>query len=86
MLTAYGGRYATSRFLEPTRLDAAHIVVDAEEELGQPVVSNGLPLTEIHHSAVDAHPIGTGPDYREGQWRRSLAANGRSLLFLQYAH
>jgi len=48
---------------EPRLLDAAHIVMDADEQLGQPVVSNGLPLTKIHHAAVDAHLIGIDPDY-----------------------
>ena len=32
-------------------------------QLGQPVVSNGLPLTKIHHAAFDAHLIGIDPDY-----------------------
>ena len=48
---------------EPRLLDAAHIVMDADEQLGQPVVSNGLPLTKIHHAAFDAHLIGIDPDY-----------------------
>jgi putative restriction endonuclease len=45
-------------------LDAAHIVMDANEELGQPIVSNGLPLTKLHHAAFDAHLIGIDPDSR----------------------
>ena len=49
---------------EPRLFDAAHIVVDANEELGQPIVSNGLPLTKLHHTAFDAHLIGIDPDYR----------------------
>jgi len=36
---------------EPRLLDAAHIVMDADEQLGQPIVSNGLPLAKIHHVA-----------------------------------
>ena len=36
--------------------------MDADEQLGQPVVSNGLPLTKIHHAAFDAHLIGIDPD------------------------
>jgi hypothetical protein len=28
--------------------------MDADEQLGQPIVSNGLPLTKIHHAA--RHP------------------------------
>jgi putative restriction endonuclease len=45
-------------------LDAAHIVMDEDEQLGQPVISNGLPLTKIHHAAFDAHLIGIDPDFR----------------------
>jgi hypothetical protein len=30
--------------------------LDADEQLGQPIVSNGLPLTKIHHAA---RPPGT---------------------------
>ena len=48
----------------PRLLDAAHIITDADEQLGHPVVSNGLPLTKIHHAAFDAHLIGVDPDYR----------------------
>jgi len=46
VLSAYGGRCAISPLPEPRLLDAAHIVM-----LGQPVVSNGLPLTKVHHAA-----------------------------------
>jgi putative restriction endonuclease len=45
-------------------LDAAHIVMDAHEQLGQPVISNGLPLTKLHHAAFDANLIGIDPDFR----------------------
>ena len=64
VLTAYGGRCAISHLPEPRLLDAAHIVMDADEQLGQPIVSNGLPLTKIHHAAFDAHLIGVDPDFR----------------------
>jgi putative restriction endonuclease len=49
---------------EPRLLDAAHILADADEHLGQPVIPNGLPLTKIHHAAFDANLIGVDPDYR----------------------
>jgi putative restriction endonuclease len=29
--------------------------MDSDEQLGQPIVSKGLPLTNIHHAAFDAH-------------------------------
>jgi putative restriction endonuclease len=64
VLSAYRGRCVISHIPEPRLLDAAHIIVDADEQLGQPVVSNGLPLTKLHHAAFDAHLIGIDPDYR----------------------
>jgi putative restriction endonuclease len=64
VLDAYRGRCAISRLPEPRLLDAAHIVMDVDEQLGQPVISNGLPLTKIHHAAFDAHLIGIDPDSR----------------------
>ena len=64
VLAAYDGRCAISHLPEPRLLDAAHIIVDAHEELGQPIISNGLPLTKIHHAAFDANLIGIDADYR----------------------
>ena len=49
---------------EPMLLDAAHIVEDRHELLGQPLVRNGIPLSKIHHAAFDAHLVGIDPDYR----------------------
>ena len=49
---------------EPRLLDAAPIFMDADEQVGQPVISNGLPLRKIHHAAFDAHLIGVDPDFR----------------------
>jgi putative restriction endonuclease len=57
------GRCSISHLPESRLLDAAHIVMDADEQLGQPVISNGLPLTKIHHAAFDAHLIGIDPDF-----------------------
>jgi hypothetical protein len=64
MLAAYGGRCAISHLPEPRLLDAAHIVMDADEQLGQPIISNCSPLTKLHHAAFDARLIGIEPDYR----------------------
>ena len=58
LLAAYGGRCAISHIPEPRLLDAAHIIMDADEQLAQPVVSNGLPLTKLHHAAFDANQMG----------------------------
>jgi putative restriction endonuclease len=64
VLAAYDGRCAISKLPEPRLLDAAHIVMDQHEQLGQPVVSNGLPLTKLHHAAFDANLIGIDADFR----------------------
>ena len=64
VLSAYRGRCAICHLPEPRLLDAAHIIMDADEQLGQPVISNGLPLTMLHHAAFDAHLIGIDPDYQ----------------------
>ncbi len=64
VIEAYGGRCALSGLPEPLLIDAAHIVSDKNERLGQPVVPNGLPLSKIHHAAFDSHLIGIDPDYR----------------------
>jgi putative restriction endonuclease len=64
VIFAYSGRCALSGLPEPLLLDAAHIVSDKDERLGQPVVPNGIPLSKIHHAAFDAHLIGIDPDYR----------------------
>ena len=64
VIAAYDGRCALSRIPEARLLDAAHIVADTDERLGQPVVPNGLPLSKIHHAAFDAHLIGIDPDFR----------------------
>ena len=47
-----------SRLPEPRLLDAAHIVMDGDEQFGHPMISNGLPLAKIHHAECDAHLIG----------------------------
>ena len=64
VLSAYGERCALSGLPEPQLLDAAHIISDRDHKLGQPIVSNGLPLSKIHHAAFDSHLIGIDPDYR----------------------
>jgi putative restriction endonuclease len=64
VLYAYGRRCAITGLPETQLLDAAHIIADGDEALGQPVVPNGLSLSKIHHAAFDAHLIGIDPDYR----------------------
>lgn len=64
VIGAYGGRCALSGLPESMLLDAAHIVADKNEHLGQPVIQNGIPLSKIHHAAFDANLIGIDPEYR----------------------
>jgi ABC transporter substrate binding protein/HNH endonuclease len=80
VITAYNGRCALSGLPEPLLLDAAHIVADRDEQLGQPVVPNGIPLSKIHHAAFDAHLIGIDPDYRLHVSERLLGRNDGPML------
>ena len=80
VVTAYQGRCALSGLPEPMLLDAAHIVADADETLGQPVVPNGIPLSKIHHAAFDAHLIGIDSDYRVHVAERLRTQNDGPLL------
>lgn len=57
VLEAYQGRCALSGVPEPRLIDAAHIMPDADE-MGLPVVRNGLTMSKIHHAAFDAHLLG----------------------------
>jgi putative restriction endonuclease len=80
VITAYRGRCAVSGLPEPLLLDAAHIVADKDERLGQPVVTNGIPLSKIHHAAFDAHLIGIDPDYRLHVSERLLGQRDGPML------
>jgi putative restriction endonuclease len=64
VIHAYDGRCALSGLPEPLLLDAAHIVSDGDILYGQPIVTNGIPLSKIHHAAFDSHLIGIDADYR----------------------
>jgi putative restriction endonuclease len=52
VITAYNGRCALSGLPEPLLLDAAHIVADKNQQLGQPVVPDGIPLSKIQPRSV----------------------------------
>jgi putative restriction endonuclease len=80
VITAYNGRCALSGLPESLLLDAAHIVADKDEQFGQPVVPNGIPLSKIHHAAFDAHLIGIDPDYRLHVSERLLGQNDGPML------
>jgi putative restriction endonuclease len=80
VITAYNGRCALSGLPESLLLDAAHIVADKDEQFGQPVVPNGIPLSKIHHAAFDAHLIGIDPDYRLHVSERLLGQRDGPML------
>jgi putative restriction endonuclease len=80
VIAAYSGRCAVSGLPEPLLLDAAHIIEDRNEQLGQPIVPNGIPLSKIHHAAFDAHLIGVDPDYHVHVSERLLAKHDGPML------
>ena len=62
-------------------LDAAHILPDRHPK-GEPIVTNGLGLCTIHHSAYDANIIGIDPDtpIRDNLGRPTKIAEGGKVL------
>lgn len=63
VLRAYQRQCAICRLRHSSLLDAAHITADADQ-MGEPIVSNGLALCKIHHAAFDRMYFGIRPDYR----------------------
>lgn len=63
VLEAYRDRCTVCRLGYLELLDAAHILEDRHPK-GEPVVSNGLGMCKIHHSAFDAGILGIDPDAR----------------------
>jgi putative restriction endonuclease len=63
VLSAYRNQCTICRLRHLELLDAAHILADSDPR-GEPVVSNGLGLCKIHHSAFDADIIGIDADMR----------------------
>ena len=61
VLRAYRSQCAICRLRLRQLLDAAHIKPDSEG--GEPVVSNGLALCKIHHTAFDRMFVGIRPDW-----------------------
>jgi len=80
VIAAYDGRCAFSGIPEPLLIDAAHIIADKDERHGQPMVTNGIPLSKIHHAAFDAHLIGIDPDFRIHVSDRILCQNDGPML------
>jgi putative restriction endonuclease len=61
VLNAYQNQCSICRLRHVELLDAAHILPDRDPR-GEPIVTNGLGLCKIHHSAYDAHIIGIDAD------------------------
>jgi putative restriction endonuclease len=61
VMLAYETRCAVCALGHRELLDAAHIIPDSHP-LGEPVVTNGIALCKIHHSAYDRNIIGIRPD------------------------
>jgi putative restriction endonuclease len=80
VLAAYNHRCAISNLRDDHLLDAAHIMADAHELLGQPVIANGIALSKIHHAAFDNHLIGIDPDGRVHVSERLLMLHHGPLL------
>lgn len=79
VLVAYREQCCICRLKHIELLDAAHILAD-RHPLGEPVVTNGLGLCKIHHSAYDAHIIGIDPDSRVHVREDVLAEIDGSML------
>lgn len=79
VIRAYATRCAICDLRYADLLDAAHIVAD-REELGQPVIPNGLSLCKIHHAAYDHDLLGVAPDLRVHINRDLLAETGGPML------
>ena len=62
VLQAYREQCTFCRLRHVSLLDAAHIIADGDD-MGDPVVINGLSLCKIHHAAFDTNIIGVSPDY-----------------------
>lgn len=86
VLDAYRRACAFCRFRHEELLEAAHITPDADP-LGEPIVSNGLSLCQLHHGAFDRHFITVRPDHRI-MVRRDLLeeVDGPTLAGIQSLH
>ena len=80
VLDAYGRRCALSGLREPRLIDAAHIMPDTDEHLGQPDISNGICMSKIHHAAYDAGLIGIDAELRIHVSGRLLAMKDGPML------
>ena len=62
VLDAYRSQCSFCRLKHRELLDAAHIIPDTYPE-GKPIITNGIALCKLHHSAFDSFILGVTPDY-----------------------
>ena len=62
VIRAYATRCAICQLRHRELLEAAHILSDADPR-GQPVVSNGVAMCALHHTAYDRNVLGIRPDF-----------------------
>jgi putative restriction endonuclease len=62
VLDAYRSQCSFCRLKHRELLDAAHIIPDTFPE-GKPIITNGIALCKLHHSAYDSFILGVTPDY-----------------------
>jgi putative restriction endonuclease len=62
VLDAYKSQCSFCRLKHRELLDAAHIIPDNFPE-GEPIITNGIALCKLHHSAYDSFILGVTPDY-----------------------
>ncbi len=61
VLDAYDGTCAVSGIAERRLVQAAHVLPDRDVR-GQPVISNGIAMSVLHHAAYDRNLLGIDPD------------------------
>lgn len=82
VLSAYNMSCAICDMPHAQLIEAAHIVADADDA-GIPIVSNGMALCRVHHTAYDKHLLGIDESRRihvAERARRLEDATGRSAL------
>jgi len=63
VLDAYRSQCSLCRLRHRELLEAAHIIPDTDAA-GEPRITNGIALCQLHHGAFDAFILGVSPDYR----------------------
>ena len=64
----------------PELIDAAHIVPDADETLGQPLVQNGICMSKLHHTAFDLGLLAIDQDYTVHVAKRVVAIDDGPMI------